>query len=132
MVKSKTPVKIEEVTKIKMAKTYQAVIKTKEPVPNMPGMTIERDIGHATFNEMTGQATVSCSDLKYAIAFETLKNMAYTAETDEAPAVFTRGANGKDWVVNMHKAISMVVNEARKIEFFALPAVIINEEPILE
>ena len=124
--------KIEEVVpEIKITKIYEATIKTHEPIPNMMGATIEKDIGYVSYNELTDVATATCSDLKYEVYFPTFKDMVYMSN-DDPPRPCARGDDGRAWVLNMHKATNMVVSDARKIKFHASQAVVVSEEPIIE
>jgi len=129
--KIKTTEVVEEVVpSIKTTKVYEATIKTHEPIPNMFDATFEKAIGYVSYDELTDTATASCTDMKYVTYFPSFRNMAYTSN-DEPPRVFTRGGDGRAWVLNMHKATNMIVSDARKIKFHASPAIVVQEEPIV-
>tara|TARA_Y100000310_G_C20566218_1_gene755619 strand:- start:312 stop:713 length:402 start_codon:yes stop_codon:yes gene_type:complete len=129
--KVKSAVKKKVIPTIKTAKVYEAIVKTNEPIPNMGGTTIEKDVGYVSYDELTDTATASCSDQKYEVYFPTFRNMAYISN-DEPPRSFARGDDGRAWVLNMHKATNMVVSDIRRIKFHASEAVVVSEEPIIE
>ena len=124
----KKPV-VKKEPKIETHKTYSIDIHVNDPLPQANDITVDISIGTIQYDEATDIISTNSLSPKYNSLFNRLCNMTYYLETGDAPIPMTRSL-GKEWVMNLHNAIELLVHPERNVKFFALAPVVINEEPI--
>ena len=111
-------------------KTYSIDIHVNDPLPQANDVTVDISIGAVTYDEATDTVSTESNNPKYQALFNRFSRMPYMLETKDAPLLITRGME-KEWVMNLHNAMDLLVHPERNIRFFASAPVIVNEEPII-
>ena len=126
---SEKPV-VKKEKEVKTHKIYSTDIHVNDPLPQANDVTIDISIGAVTYDEATDTVSTESNNPKYQALFNRFSRMPYMLETKDAPILITRTME-KEWAMNLHNAMDLLVHPERNIRFFAAAPVIINEEPII-
>ena len=130
-----TPKKTSKKTAIKKEvpktyKTYSSTVMVNDPLSQASDLFVEKQVGAVSYNEATDTISTTCSIPMYDSMFKRFAKMPYYVETSDAPLLININTK-EQWMKNLHRAISLMVQEERKVKFWVLEPVIINEEPIV-
>jgi len=130
-----TPKKVSKKTIIKKEvpkthKTYSSAVMVNDPLPQASDLFVEKQVGAVSYNEATDTISTQCLIPMYDIMFKRFANMPYYIETNDAPLLIPIHTKEK-WMKNLHRAISLIIQEERNIKFWVLEPEVINEEPIV-
>ena len=131
-VRAKKVIKAEKTipAEVVMKKTYSSAVMVNDPLPQANDIFVERQVGTVNYNEATDEVTAYCMIPSYEAMFNRFAQITYYIETNDAPIPITK-SQGEYWMMNLHKALSLKVNEERNIVFWVTEPIVATEEPVI-